>query len=447
MSSCQRPECFAAQPGRRLPSRLARYFTAEHRPFWLLIANGVIWRLSSEVFDPRRIVAAFLTQLLNREWVVGAALAIQPGVTSFPQLWESFQVSDGRRRMPCYRLGAWIRRTALASMILVVCLFAHRPVLLGTVFIILLGLMGLGEGLGSVGFGDIVTRTVPAHRRGRMFGCRMALGGLLAFGMGFLARVALAPGFALGFPYNYALLFSISLFFLFWAQQCFLWIDEPPLEPRERPAPTFWAYMRYAVAKIRRDPNMMQYLYYRCLTPAVGLPTAFIVPYAMKELHFHASVVGLFVSTSVLASVVANLAWAWVSDRRGNRLLLRLGIATVLAAVGLLAMTPFVGPSTVCGGWDPKLLWVLAVNCLAEAGLMAMGIGQLNYLYEIAPVSEVPLYTGLVSSATAPALIILPPLYGWLAQRYGYPVIFAVGLAAGVVCVINSLRLEEPRRR
>ena len=271
-----------------------------------------------------------------------------------------------------------------------------------------------------------------------MFGLRQALGGLLAFGLGFLVRVALKPGFPIPFPYNYGMLFLIALFFLYWAQECFLWVEEPPLEPRERPAPTFWAYMRYAVAKIRRDPNMMQYLYYRCLTPAVGLPTAFIVPYAMKELHFDAGVVGLFVSTSVVASIGANLLWAWVSDHRGNRMLLRLGIATVLAAVALLAMTPYV---------ESRLLWVLGVNCLAESGLMAMGMGQLNYLYEIAPVSEVPLYTGLVSSATAPALIVLPPLYGLLAQRYGYPVIFVIGLLAGVVCVINSIRLQEPRDR
>ncbi|NUP99008.1 MAG: MFS transporter [Armatimonadetes bacterium] len=427
--------------------RLRAVFGEEHRPFWLIVLNGVLWRLSAEVFDGRRIVAAFLTQLLGKEWVVGVALAIQPGVTSFPQLYESYVVSDGRERMPYYRVGAWIRRGAMALMILAVVVLAHHPVWLGAVFIPLLGLLGLGEGLGSVAFSDIVTRTVPAHRRGRMFGLRMAVGGLLAFGLGLTVRHILSPSFVVPYPYNYTILFAVCLVFLVLSQNCFMRIEEPPIRRRERPAPDFVSFLRRAAALIHGDRNALNYLIYRSVTPAMTMPAAFLVPFAMRQLKFDAGVVGLFVSSAVIASSVSNVWWAWISDRRGNRMLLRLGVATILAALGMLALTP-----ALAEVWGPAargqlLLWVVVVNALTEVGLTGLVIGQINYNYEIAPPGEVPLYTGLISTSTAPALIVLPPLFGLAAEHYGYPTIFAAGLLAGIVALLLSLRLHEPRHR
>ncbi len=71
-------------------------------------------------------------------------------------------------------------------------------------------------------------------------------------------------------------------------------------------------------------------------------------------------------------------------------------------------------------------------------------MGFSNYLLELAPVKERPLYIGLGNTLNAPGLMA-PMLGGWLASVWSYQGAFGLGAALGVASLVASLSLPDPR--
>ncbi|MBI2297357.1 MAG: MFS transporter [Armatimonadetes bacterium] len=431
-----------------LASFFERVFAPRHRAFWLVVGNGVLWQMSYVLVDGRQVIAALLMQLTGREWLVGLTLGMGTAVMSFPQLYAAYLMADGRARMPFYRFGAHVRWGAVAVLSVALALFHHRPLLLAGMVVCCLATTWAGLGYGSVAFGDIFARTVPARLRGRCFGLRLLGGGLIACALGGLVRRMLGEHSPLAFPFNYVLLFGISLVLLILGQSCFMCIDEPPLPARERPEGGFGPFVRHAASVLAGDRDALRYALFGTFTPAAWAPLILILPYALTQFGMHAGVAGWFVVVGVVAGVASNPFWAWASDRSGNRVCLRLTTALALAAVGLLALTPLVAERyRTIGGISAPLAWLLLVNAISEIALVGSSIGRTNYAYEIARDGDVPLYLAVFSAFTAPASCIGLPLLGWVAGRFGYPVVFAVAGLCGTAAVAMTLFLSEPRRR
>ncbi|MBI5833418.1 MAG: MFS transporter [Armatimonadetes bacterium] len=422
--------------------RLRRAFSAEYRDFWLIVANGVLVRLYFEVFSPKRVVAAFLTELTHREWMVGLALAAPTVFSCLPMLFFSHRMETEPRRMPFYARGARIKWVSQFALLFAVVMLPRYPMVLALFFVAMCGLFGLGDAMGGPAFGDVVARTIVPHRRGRMFGLRVALGGVLAFFVGGLISRCLDPRLGLPFPNNYLLLFGTAFAFLVAAQFCFMRVDEPPLESVPEQTQPLADYLRSALVVLRSDVNVRRFCIYRNLSPLGWVPAAFIIPYALGRLHFPPSVVGTIVSTSVVASSVSNLFWGSLGDKRGNSLVLRYSSLFLLLAAASLAVTPLLVGQVTQG---TLLTWLVASNAIGEVGLVGMMNGQLNYLYDLAPDDQVPLYVGTVATAAAPMLIFAPLLIGWAAGRFDYIVIFTFGLVFSLAVWISTFGLGEPR--
>lgn len=442
MSSTERAEVERNEATPEGVARWGRFFRPEHHPFWLIVANGVIFQLSFAMFDPKGIVAAFLMELTGKEWLVGVALAIGPTTSTLPQLYASHLIADGRRRMPYYIKGAHIRWTSFAAILVMVPLLRHHPLPLALLFLVATGVIGFATGIGVVSFGDILTRTVAPRRRGRLFGLRIAIGSLFAFAAGGTIERVLDPSFPIRFPYNYLLLFACSGLLLIAAQLCFMRIKEPPAQPSSSHAATFGAFLRSTLRVVLRDKNARRYVIYRNLAPATWIPVSFVVPYAMEELGFRATVVGSFLICGVISAALSNLLWARLSDRVGNRANVRLGILFTATAVGLLALAPLVAreaaPAVMHG-------WLLLVVGLSEMGLTGIRVGELNYIYELGRGPDVPLYIGSLNTLASPALLLTPLVMGALAERFGYTVINLLGVGFGFAAILLTLTLREPR--
>jgi len=428
-----------------MAARARILFAPEHRSFWLLVLNGIIFSFAAAMFDPRKVVAAFVTQLTGQEYLVGVALAISPTAMTLPQLRESFNLADGRPRMPTYIAGARLRWMSYALIVTAVLLLHDSRQVLAVVFLSLTGLVSYGAGLGSVAFGDILSRTVAPHRRGRLFGLRLGIGSALVFILGGVIKRVLSPDFPVPFPYNFALLFGISGLFLVPSQLCFMKIHEPPVAPQERPTQTFREFIGHALRKIGANPSAKWFVLHRNFTPWVWMPVAFAVPYAMNELGYGAEVAGSFVMAGVIPNMLAHIVWAQVSDRRGNRVAIRLGTAFALAGIGIMALTPLVTARFCADSNLPALAWLILATVVSECGTSGFNLGRMNYLYEMGEGPDLPLYIAAISTLAAPALCVTPLLTGWIIGHLGYPVIYVISLLAGVGAVVCSLKLNEPR--
>ena len=91
------------------------------------------------------------------------------------------------------------------------------PTLLIWIFMILLGLYSAGIGSSSIGFNEIIAKTISIGQRGQLMGLRGFFGGIVGIASGFYIRHILGEN-GLEFPHNYAVLYTTAAFF--WVAVC-----------------------------------------------------------------------------------------------------------------------------------------------------------------------------------------------------------------------------------
>ncbi|NIL96130.1 MAG: MFS transporter, partial [Planctomycetales bacterium] len=157
------------------------------------------------------------------------------------------------------------------------------------------------------------------------------------------------------------------------------------------------------------------------------------------ELNAPEDMVGIYLICSTAAAVVTNLFLGRLSDRRGNRLLMRLAALTAVLPASLAITVAFLPSSTL----DKSVIFAL-VFVLVGLHTTASGIGGINFVLELAPSVDRALYVGFANGIVGLALFA-SPLAGAFVDGLGYIPLFLFALGCGLCAVLFSLRLEEPR--
>ena len=102
----------------------------------------------------------------------------------------------------------------------------NHPNLLIWLFLVLLGFYSAGIGSSSIGFNEIIAKTISFRRRGQLMGLRGFFGGIVGIASGFYVRFMLDDTGS-SFPQNYACLYATAAFFLGCCVFSFGLINEP----------------------------------------------------------------------------------------------------------------------------------------------------------------------------------------------------------------------------
>jgi MFS family permease len=411
------------------------------RNFSLGMLNGAFFNLFSALLDPSLVLSWFVSQLTTSNFLIGLIVPIQQGGWFLPQLLVSSYLQRRQQKLPFYARMAGIR-VAIWGLITLAVFFVEDTAVLLVIFFTLLVAYSLTAGLAGICFVDIVAKSIPFTRRGAFFAWRRFLGGLLALGGSLLVKYVLDERRGLAFPDNYAILFLISFFTLCVAMGSFILVAEP-LEPVNEERVSLGRQFRRALALPHRDENYQRFLTMRLLLMAAEIATPFYIVYAKQALSVSVSMVGVYLTGTTLASFASNLLWGRISDRRGNKLLIvlanSLGLFIPVVALFIVPLTDLLpGLRRLAPGLF-GLVFVLA-GAYKSAGM----IGNLNFLLEIAPVDNRPLYVGFTNTIVGITLLA-SSVGGLIVDIVGFTVLFSLALAFYAVALFLTLRLQEPR--
>jgi MFS family permease len=174
---------------------------------------------------------------------------------------------------------------------------------------------------------------------------------------------------------------------------------------------------------------------------AIALP--FYGIYAKNMLNAPEGMVEIYVATYTGAQLLFNLPWGRVSDRRGNRLVMRLsslgsGLA-VLLALGLVGLVEFLRPQ---GAWLPYL--ALPLFFLDGAVRPARMLTGNNFLLELVPDDNRPLCLGLSNTLTG-VVTLASGFGGLVVDFFGFIGLFLLALALYLFVFVLASGLPEPR--
>lgn len=412
------------------------------RSFALNLFNGAAFNFASRLIDPPLILTWFVSQLTSSNLLIGLVAPLGQAGWFLPQIFVSTHIQRMQRKMPGYVLGAVLRTSAWILLAAVVWL-VEDPLFLLVSFFVLYTVACVSAGLAGLSFFDVLAKTVPAQRRGNLFAWRQFLGGVLGLGAGWIVKVVLNHP-ALPFPHGHAVLFALYCALIIPGMAAFIAIREPPGAALAEPV-TLGEQLRRARRLLRTDRVYRRYIAARLSLGLASMALPFYGIYAKSALRAPEGTVGIYVATGVAAQLLFNLLWGRLSDRRGNRLVMRLlSLGSGLTALLALAVVGLMGFLRLEGDWLPYL--VLPLFFLNGAVRPAQMLAGSNFLLELVPDDNRPLYLGLSNTLMGIATLV-SGLGGLVVDFFGFAGLFLIALALCLIAFVLAAGLPEPRGR
>ncbi len=422
------------------------------RNFVLGVINGALFMGSMRLLEPSTVLTLLVLRLMGSERYIGILAALTWIGWFLPSLIVSNIVEPQQRKMPWYHHTALFR--ILMRLALVAIFYTALPETRGPLtfwlVVTFMALESFGSGVAVVPFMDIVGKSIPATRRGAFFALRQGLSQVVGIAGGVLVAWLFANegrGAGVGFPRNFAILFSITAAMVAVALGLFSLCHEP-LRPVQHRRISFVQHLHRGRRLLGRNVAYRNFMILRYLSGLAAMALLFLTAFAKSELHIADRVVGAFVVTVSVASIFGNILWGWVSDHRGNRALLRGGItlAALPSVLGLVsAHLPRIAVTLPALGEQDVRVVLIALAFVAVGFIVpAQAVGEMNYILDLAPERRRSTWVGFSQLLRLPAALI-PALGGAIAE-ISYVLLFLVSLAFWLPGTILAYTgIEEPR--
>lgn len=400
----------------------------------------VAWGVGMTFINPTTVMPTFVRHFTDEPGIIGLINTIQVGGFLIPQLIISNLIAHRVHKKPVMMASGFIHRGLPWLFALFLMLNPNAPgALILPVFFLGYVLFNVGDSIATVPWFDIMGKSVPPDRRGRMMGAAQITASLLGIGAGQVVKLILSPE-GPAFPLNYALCFAIAGvgIVLSWVSDAFI---HEVVQPVSEERMALKDYLPALTRVLRTDGHFRRVTAARLVGGMANMALPFYIIFATDRLNFAADNVGLFVSAQVLGGLLSGTVLGYLSERSGSKAVILASLSIQLAAP-LLALGVFAAQSSLgtLGPWVYALVFI-AVGVGQSSGLL----GFINYVLELAKPQERVTYVGLTN--TLSGVLALAPLIGAaLVDSVSYTGMFAVAAGVLAVSIALTVPIAEPRR-
>lgn len=396
--------------------------------FGLNVLNGTATKLAEQLASPGLVLPWILGAVGAPASLVGLLVPIRRAGALLPQLAIAGRIR-ARSRRKWYWVGAGaVQALSLLAMIPAILLLPPLPA--GLAIIGSLTVFSMASGIGSVAFKDVMAKTIPRGRRGRMLGLRATGGGLLALVAAGALHLWVAEDDSLA-PYVILLLAAGVL----WLVASLLFAAIREFDGATAGGRHALEEARAGLHLLRTEPAFTRFVLTRSFLLAAQLAVPFYALQAQSVAGIEATNLALLVMSASLAAVLSAPFWGAFSDASARRVMVAGGLwsgATVAFALGA-----GFGPE----GWIGILLFcgVFLSSGFAEAGVR---LGRKTYLVDGAPEDQRPLMVAVANTVVG-GMYAVAALLGLLADSTGVEVVLILLGVMALAGTILALTLPE----
>lgn len=394
--------------------------------FFRLISSQFLTTLGDALSSPKIVLPWLFGGLGVPAFFTGLLVPLRESGSLLPQLLIGGVVRRYALRKGFYVLGCILQALAIGGMAIAAMYLEGATA--GWVFITLLTAFSLARGLCSVASKDVLGKTIPQSRRGRVGGYSASAAGLVTVGIG--AVLALE---ARGTTLQYIVLLGLA---------CICWLFAAAIYARvkEYPGATDGGgnALQHAVKNLsllRDDRVFRQFVIVRALMMSSGLAAPFFILLA-RESGSSSSVasLGWFVVLGGFAGLVSGPFWGRFSDVSSRKVMLGTAVATAIlcATLALLAFAGF--------GWLAEASFVLFLFlAITHEGVR---LGRKTYIIDLASGNRRTDYVS-VSNTVIGVLLLLGGLLAAGVANWSTPAALLLFAASAALAVLLGLRLPE----
>jgi len=400
------------------------------RNFIYALVEGAFYYTGYTFFDVYIVIPVFIDALTGDLRLAGLAVTLKLAFYFLPQLMMG-HFTPRLKNLPFFVGIAGFCGRAGFFIVPLVLLTGFDPYI--KVFALYLALMlgSLGDGLTHVPWLDILGRTIPGNIRGKLLGYQQLFGGIGGLAAGYMIKIILA-GKGTSISSRYALLFFWGAALLAISGALLSLLKDNRNHTREKRS--ILSYLSGLHRHVAGNKAYTRFIITQCLFYFNGLAAPLYVLFAKKNFNLDEKTVTTLMFIQIIGSLAGGMLWGNLSQKKGNKVTIQVSILVNLLVAAIAASLVFAAEAWV--------IVPLVVVLFGAGTLLGAYIGYTNYLIEIIPEEQRPVYIALTSTIQFP-FTLLSFLGGVIASYVGFLGVFAAVAVFMAATFIASLKLES----
>jgi hypothetical protein len=397
--------------------------------FFLQVITQFLTKLGDAIANPKTVLAWMLSALGAPGVFTAFLVPIRESGSLVPQLVIASYVRRQSIRKWTFVVGCILQALAVFAMAAVAVTLNGTAAgfgLLGALVI-----FSLSRGLCSVASKDVLGKTVPKTRRGRVSGWSEFLAGLVTIGVGVLLLVDLREPDDMG---TYLILLAIAGGLWLVASATYSMIREYPGATEGGGNAITEGLGRLRL--LRDDRPFRNFVIARSLLLCSALSAPFFIMLAHEQTEGALLVLGLFVIADGLASLVSAPFWGRFADTSSRRVMVWAGGGAAATGIALVAVVNGL-PDLADSQWlYPLFFFLLAIS---HAGVR---LGRKTYVVDLAGGNKRTDYVA-VSNTVIGVVLLLAGAIGALTAVLPISAVILILAGMGLTGALLSARLPE----
>ncbi len=371
--------------------------------------SGFCSKLAEQLVSPGVTLPWILNIIGASSGFTGLLVPLKNAGSLIPQLLVSARIRAYSKRKYFWGYAAIFQACMIAIMLLSFLLFEGNDAAI--LIVSALFLFSIASGVGSVSFKDVMAKTIPKGRRGRLLATRATGGGLLTLTAGCIMYFFLQDS---GSDFPVILLISFSAMLWVGAGLFFISINEEPGATEGGRSPV--KEVKEGWKLFKSNTNLRNFILSRAMLMAIPLAQPFMIIYGKDITGAEFKGLGLFVIVSGIAGFISSPFWGKFADQSSRKLMMvvaGLGIANILLTIYFEVL-----PDEYLNVYSFSI--IILLNMMIHGGAR---LSRKTYLTDFAPEKERPLYISLSNTFIGLFTIIAAGI-GFIAEIFSINVLF-----------------------
>lgn len=397
--------------------------------FFLTLISYFFNKLADFFANTKVILPWIMESLSVPLYLIGFLVPIRESGSLIPQLVIAAYIRTIPVRKWIWSLGAFLQAISIFSIGLTTAFLEGEVA--GLTIIGLLIIFSLARGLSSVAAKDVLGKTIPKTRRGIINGYSASLAGLLTVLLGSYFLVNNEKPFG---PQDFGVLLAFAGIFWIIAAISYLRIKEFPGETDGGGNAAVVAFKKLSLLKT--DKSFRLFVITRALFLCSVLSAPFYVIIAQKNSESNLFLLGLFILSSGLASLLSANFWGKFSDVSSRKVMIY--GATIATISGFIVFFIDFFYNNLF-----NILWIMPlIYFILNIGYEGIRVGRKTYLVDLASGNKRTDYVA-VSNTLIGIILLLSGSIGSFGSLIGVSGIILVLSIFGLIGVILASKLPE----
>ena len=390
--------------------------------------SGFCSKLAEQLVSPGVTLPWILSMVGASSGFAGLLVPIKNAGSLIPQLLVSAKIRAFSKRKYFWAYSAFFQALMVGLMLLSFLIFDGDTA--GYIIVGALFLFSIASGVASVSFKDVMAKTIPKGRRGRLLATRATGGGILTLLAGLLLYFFLQQADS---RLPFIILIGTSAILWMGAGFFFSIIKEEDGATKGGRSPINELSNGWQL--FLNDSNLRNFILTRAMLMAIPLTQPFFIIYGKEITGASVSGLGLLVIASGIAGFISSPFWGKFADRSSRKLMM------IIAVIGIVNIMLVMGFDLL----NDKFKTITVFAPLILLNMMVHGGARLSrktYLADYAPENERPLYISF-SNTFIGLFTIIAAGVGFIAELFSIQVLFFFFIGMLLISIMFSKALKE----